>query len=126
LKYLIALCLLSVTAGFCHAETAEEMVSACREVSAARITGDNAYFPETFQSGLCWGSFGVTQTIIAAMHSSGPHPDICLPGVSNRTQLIAIFLEYMKRNPKRYNEDFLLVALDATREAFPCREPQKR
>ncbi len=36
------------------------------------------------------------------------------------TQMIAIFVDYTKRHPERYSEDFIDVALDAMRSAFPC------
>jgi len=44
----------------------------------------------------------------------------CTPATSTRTQLIAIFVNYAKRNPQRYSEEFADVVFDALAEAFPC------
>jgi hypothetical protein len=92
------------------------MVSACHDISIAHVSGDQAAFSRTFDSGKCWGAFSVIQ-----QQFSSPGFSICAPGESTRTQYVVIFVDYAKRHPERYSEDFLRVAVDALREAFPCK-----
>jgi hypothetical protein len=103
------------------AESTTEMLSSCREVAEAPVKGDKIAMTETFQTGWCWGSFGVVQKIIVRADSTGrPFFRICAPPESTRSQLIAVFVEYARRNPQRLHEDFFDVALEALRGAFPC------
>lgn len=120
--------LVLVVAPFCKAETAEEMLSACRAMTELKISGDIVSMPRTFEAGLCWGAFAVIADDTRWVGKSGqPTFRICAPENSTRTQIIAIFVEYAKRNPSKYSESFHDVALDALREAFPCRvQPEKR
>ena len=103
------------------------MLSSCKEVANARIIADGKVDMVTdFDTGLCWGAFASIQTIIkfgtpdpktkivAMMHN------VCAPKDSTRTQLVAIFVEYVKKHPEAYNSEYLPVALTALRAAFPC------
>jgi hypothetical protein len=77
---------------------------------------------EDYSSGRCWGAIGVLQRIITMAYSDSSDPilDVCVPPKSTRTQLVAIFVEYVRRNPQRLHEDFFDVSIDALRGAFPC------
>jgi hypothetical protein len=57
-----AVALLLVAPGRSVAETTQEMLSACRDLSTARVTGDQVSLPQDFGSGRCWGAFDVIQT----------------------------------------------------------------
>jgi hypothetical protein len=87
----------------------------------ARLHGDHADFPHDFDTGLCWGTFAAIQGLIVYAQT-GPVPihRVCAPPESMRTQLISIFVEYARRNPKHHHENAADVALDALREAFLC------
>jgi hypothetical protein len=115
--------LLLLLVPFCKAETTEEMLSACRPITESKVADARVYLPHTLEAGICWGAFSVIQdeTRWADPQSGERHFGICSSEQSTRTQLIAIFVEYAKRNPSKYAEEFLNVALDALREAFPCR-----
>ena len=123
LAIIISLSLLSVIAvPVCSAESAEQMLSSCKAVTAATITESSVIFVETFESGVCWGAFGTLIRALQALDSENRRPllGVCLPAKATRTEIIAVFVEYSKRHPERYHEDFFLVALNAAHEAFPC------
>jgi hypothetical protein len=46
------------------AETAEEMLAACRALPKAAVTNDRVAVPQDFSSGICWGAFGVIQHLV--------------------------------------------------------------
>lgn len=120
---LVTLCLPAL---FCNAqsESAEEMVSSCKEISTAKVTGNQAIFSPDFNSGVCWGAFAMVQQLTRLTYDlhAAPIFRICAPPESTRTQLIQVFEQYAARHPERYHEGFWFVAQDALREAFPCKQ----
>jgi Rap1a immunity proteins len=117
-----------VCAPLANAETAEEMLSACRPVANASVSNSNVNLPQTFEGGLCWGSFSIIQnlTTLLDIKTGNREFSVCTPENSTRTQLIAAFVEYIKQKPQRYSEEFLVVVLDSLRESFPCTDRGKR
>jgi hypothetical protein len=105
-----------------RAESTEEMLSSCRSVAEAKVVNGSIDLPQDFATGACWGAFSTVQSAIflalgkdktLALH-------VCAPLNVSRTQLIALFVDYARRNPKRLNEEFFYVTLDALWAAFPC------
>ncbi len=105
----------------CRAESTEQMLSACRQIADAKISGDTIEMDHTFDIGLCWGAFSVIQRLSATVdHEMKPILSSCAPSESTRTQLIAIYVRYAEKHPEKYHQDFVYTALSAMREAFPC------
>lgn len=104
------------------AESAQEMLSVCKEFDNAKITGDKIAFKETYETGLCWGAFSVVAETIRIIDSETGRRMffVCSPEGVYRPQLIAIFVEYARRNPQHLHKSFYWVARDSLREAFPC------
>ena len=102
------------------AESTAEMVSACKALAGADVTGDKVTIPQDFASGLCWGAFSSLQHVVRTYTGEQPIFRVCAPPKSTRSQFIAVFVEYARRNPQRLHEDFLDVVLDSLRRAFPC------
>jgi len=77
---------------------------------------------------MCWGAFSVIQDETRWIEETGKRQfGICTPEHSTRTQLIAIFVDYAKRNPSKYSDEFHIVVAAALQEAFPCRaQPGKK
>lgn len=101
--------------------SAEQMLSACKSISKASVFGKRVKFPQTFESGYCWGSFTTIQEVIVNVDSRGnPVYGVCAPPSSTLTQLIRIFVRYAKQHPADLNENYFYVALHALRKAFPC------
>ena len=100
----------------------QEMLTACKPiVDQARVSGGRIELPKDFHAGRCWGAFAILQEVITHTDASGREIyNVCAPPNSTRSQLIAIFVEYAKKNPQRYHEEFFNVALDALRSSFPC------
>ncbi len=108
--------------GLCWAESAEEMLSSCKQLAEAKITEGQVSIPQDFESGRCWGAFGALQraTVQVIAPDRQPVLRVCAPSATTRTQHIVIFVNYAKRNPGSLNEDFFAVAWRALRETFPC------
>lgn len=106
-----------------RSETAEEMLSACRPVVAAKVLDGEIQFPSDPESHVCWGAFAVLGPLLRTVNSETRKPLLgaCLPETDTRTQLIAIFVHYAENHPERYTENFVWVALSAMHEAFPCK-----
>jgi hypothetical protein len=104
------------------AETAGEMVSACRAIEAAEVQNNHLMLPQDFKSGQCWGAFGVLQAVTSYLNpDKTPMLSVCATH-GTRTQMIAIFISYVARHPATYNKDFELVALASLMEEYPCRK----
>lgn len=107
-----------------QAQSAEEMVSNCREMASAKVVGENIAVPHDFESGKCWGAFGTLQTAITVVPKSypkdGPVLGVCAPEDSTHSQLIKIFMAYTAKHPEQLHKDFFFVALASLREVFPC------
>ena len=106
------------------ADTAQEMLSACRPIARANISGGKGKvaIPDTFKAGKCLGAFTVIQNGIERVDDRMLLIyDICPPSESSRTQLIGMFVDYAEKNPQRLQEDFFDVFIDALRNAFPCK-----
>ena len=132
MKKIVMLLLLST--GFAvssvHAQTAEEMVSRCRNMVNARVVDDKVQIPRDFDSGVCWGAFLSYEeaiTYVGHEYLDGTRSQIhrqffgvCPPSEFTITQLIKVFVEYAKSHPEQYQKDYFQVALNAGRQAFPC------
>ena len=104
------------------AETAEEMLAACRALPKATVTDDRVAIPQDFRSGVCWGAFGVIQHLVVMAYQDGRRIHrACAPAESTRTQLIAVFVKFADDHPERLHEPFLDVALASLQGAFPRR-----
>jgi hypothetical protein len=105
------------------AVSTERWLSICRSVVDAPLKSDGTIdVPNTFDAGTCWGGFQTLHILLGLQTNGKQALSSCPPttGVSTG-QLIAIFSEYAKRHPNRYQDYFAYVAVDAMAEAFPCR-----
>lgn len=103
------------------AETFETLLSSCKAVADARVRSEKVTLPQDFESGVCWGAFSVFQGVIVVADQNGHRIfGVCTPSKSTRTQEIAVFVEFARRNPQRLHEEAFDVVLDALRKAFPC------
>ena len=105
-----------------YASTAEEMLSACRLITTAKISNGNINLPQDFDSGVCWGAFETLDYMLMTVNFATQKPmfGVCLPENRTRPQLIAIFVKYAENHPARYSDDFIPVAFAAAKDAFSC------
>jgi hypothetical protein len=122
MRYLLVIIASALYSCGAFAESAEEILSACRPMAEAEIQGKSVKFPPGFPPGMCWGAFSILQSVIMHDDDNGkPTYRVCAPANHSRTQLINVFVDYGRRNPKRFHEEFFSVVIDALSEAFPCK-----
>ena len=103
------------------AESAQELLSACHQITMTEIYSGKIIITHNYETGFCWGSFAsIQRMIIYADKNKRPLLGVCVPPTSSRTQLIAIFTKYLEDNPQRLHEDSINVALSSLMEYFPC------
>src|SRR5206468_3953583 len=92
-------------------ETTAAVLASCGLLNASNVEGSEVVIPQDFASGTCWGAFAVLQrAIVKAVDYTSTVFDVCAPLESRRTQLIRIFVDYARRNPKRLHDDFFDTA----------------
>jgi hypothetical protein len=69
----------------------------------------------SFLSGVCAGTIGTLMTISSVLH-------ICLPPQVTNGQAVQVVIQYIDAQPARLHENFTLLAIEALREAWPCKK----
>jgi hypothetical protein len=84
----------------------------------ARIAGGKGAFVPTFETGVCWGAFATLQNINRMTDSKNMPliPMGCAPENNTRTQFIALFMEYARKNSQLLHEEFTYVAAAALKD----------
>ena len=54
--------------------------------------------------------------------TSDPIFEACASGKATRSELVAVFVAYVEQHPQRRHDEFIKVALDAFKEAYPCKK----
>jgi len=127
LKFVLALFLLFGCVSIaCRAETAEEMLSACRPITHAKVSDGKVEMPLDFDSGSCWGAFGMLHGFLWVVDgNSKPLLNWCVPKDATRTELIAVFVKYTENHPDQYGQDFQLVVINSILQTYPCKGSNK-
>jgi hypothetical protein len=123
-----SLCLVVVTIAvlflpsLSHADTAAEMFSACKPLAEAHVEEGYVKMPGTQSASKCWGAFAAIQDETTLIDGEDRHifPFGCVPATAKRTDLIAVFVEYVRRHPEQRQEKFVSVVIDAFGAAYPC------
>ena len=107
-----------------YAQSAAELVSACKLISVMKTNERVTMLPRDFDSGLCWGVFGALEQFVKtsdqAKRPLQPASGICVPESVARSRLIGAFRDFLKTHPERNQEQFYPVSKDALKAAFPC------
>jgi hypothetical protein len=107
-----------------YAQSADEVLSACKQISVMKTNERVTMLTRDFDSGLCWGAFGALEQFVKisdhAKHPPQPASEICVPGNVTRSRLIAAFRDFLKTHPERNQEQFYPVSRDALKAVFPC------
>ena len=106
------------------AQSAGEVASACKQISAAKANERVTMLAQDFDSGLCWGAFGVLEQSVKTYNKDKRPPQplsgTCVPESVARSRLIAAFSDFLRAHPERGQEEFYRVAQDALKAAYPC------
>ncbi len=112
--------------GTCLAQSAQQMLSACRPIALGEVTSEGVKFPRTFETGQCWGMFAMLQADVVKIDDRNRRIlGACAPAESTRSQLIQIFVKYAESNPERLHEDGTSIALESLQRAFVCPSAKK-
>ena len=103
----------------CASACAKETADADFDVSSASyvMTGCRSFMARSgdlrtaYVSGLCAGKVEAV-----AVFDSG----ICFPSEATVGQMIRVVARYIDQRPARLHENFMILARDAMREAWPC------
>jgi hypothetical protein len=98
--------------------SADNRMRGCREL--LRITDNAAEEPNrdpsnAYRVGICFGT-------INALIAVGIPLGICEPPHATNEQAIRVVVQYIDARPARLYEDFLLLAIEALRNAWPCQK----
>jgi hypothetical protein len=104
----------------CLGQSAAEVASQCRPIVTAEIRDSLIHFPQSFDTGFCWGAFTSIQKAIVLADSSGPLLRVCAPPHSTLEQLIAIFVRYVDTHPESSHLNYFQQAVLGLQHAFPC------
>jgi len=72
-----------------------------------------------FESGYCLGVVKTLMTLGGLLHEK---VQSCSPGSARGDQGVRVVLLYMQQHPELLHQSFLILATDALRQAWPCRE----
>jgi hypothetical protein len=97
-------------------------------LSDATVNADGTIIvPKDFEAGRCAGAFDTLNSLMGLTSQDGkPILGVCLASnpayLKNRSivQWAAMFIDYARRHPKRYQEPFTDVMIAAFQEMFPC------
>jgi hypothetical protein len=102
-------------------ETAGELYSACKPIAEAKMSDKGILLRKDFETGLCWGAFASLQQVGRWYDSAGPVMGVCVPAESTRSELIAVFVNYVQNHPEHRHDDFVDVAISAFHGVYPCK-----
>lgn len=109
-------------AGAASAQTAQQLLSACRPVALGEVTAEGVRFGRTFETGLCWGTFAMLQEVVVrGDEQRRPLLQACVPASSTRSQFVQVFVKYAEARPERLHEEGAAMALEGLQQAYPCK-----
>ena len=104
-----------------YAQSAQQLLSACRPIAKGEVSEEGIKFPRTYETGLCWGTFAMLQHVIRHVDEDRrPIYAVCAPAESSRGQLVQVFVKFAEASPERLHEDGTRIALESLQRAFPC------
>jgi len=125
-----ALMALTVTAaaGEDYPHSANYFLPGCKSQDAP----PNVTVDEAWKRGLCAGAvYGITYLILEArLARDSPHQEVrdelrwfCadIPRAATNGQIIRVIVAYIEARPSRLHESFSVLAIEALRDAWPCR-----
>jgi hypothetical protein len=111
MRYAIAILLaLTIPASAQDTTTANQMVPGCKGLLDDRTTSGVS----VYQQGRCGG-------YVASLVDGGGEQDFCSPKGVSIGEAVAVVIKYIEARPERMHEPFGNLALEALKEAWPCK-----
>src|SRR5262245_56597337 len=100
--------------------SAGEVMEGCRGVIAKTKTEDDKLW---YLRGVCMGIVSTLgEVLIAFGRETEGTTGVCIPaGETTVNQQVRVVTAYIDARPNRLDEDFRILALEAFRDAWPCR-----
>jgi hypothetical protein len=109
LRGVVLIAAVTLNCGAAFAYTANETMPGCR----AFLKDSVASGREGIEAGLCAGA--VAGLVYAA-------PGVCVPKGADAAQAVRVVLQYIDSRPARMHENFMTLAAEALRAAWPCKK----
>lgn len=94
--------------------SANYVMSGCRSVaSLVSFSKIRESKEDHYRMGFCSG-------IIVGLSYSGKIYGICFPAGATSQQAVNVIVQYIDGRPKRMNENFMSLSVEALRAAWPC------
>jgi hypothetical protein len=94
--------------------TGNLLLPACKTL----LNDDNGMdFLIAYNQGICMGSVQ-TLAVVAKMVPG----TVCAPQGVTTGQTVRVIIAFLEARPQRLNEDFSLLAVEAVRDAWPCKK----
>jgi len=116
----IAICFALLASGIAptgaqdNTDSANFMLPYCKSFLAQDLSRSDR--EKNFYAGLCAGSI-TAFTFVGRSLNKG----FCFPEGATNGQMVRVVVAYIEARPARMHEDFRVLALEALREAWPCR-----
>jgi len=110
-----ALMALTVTTA---AAAEKDMSSANFFLPHCKVSLDPKARDYSFVSGVCAGS---VSGLVFALATLTPGT-LCIPAAANTSQMVRVVIRYVETRPQRMHEPFESLALEALRDAWPCKK----
>jgi hypothetical protein len=93
--------------------SANFMMPACRDVASGNMSNGESK-GDLFTMGFCAG-------IISGLNYMGTFYGLCSPIGVTPQQAVSVVVQYIDHQPARMDEDFRVLASEALRAAWPCK-----
>jgi hypothetical protein len=90
-------------------ESANYWLPFCRHAATGKFDQDDPFF-----NGACVG-------VIDGFIYTGRSIGVCAPESATLEQALRVVVQYLDQHPARTNENFKRLAIEAMREAWPCK-----
>lgn len=93
--------------------SAQDMVSKCRQFKKTMPRDSD----KAFDAGYCAGAMTVVMRDVIIQLEN---PPFCFPRGFTVSQFIVVFSDYVRANPKLWNEPYYEVAIASGKQVLPC------
>jgi Rap1a immunity proteins len=100
--------------------SANAIMPGCRAQLQAGLT-DDASPADAFGQGMCVGIISGLATSTALSRVTLKSAFFCAPEGSTIQQSMQVIVTYIDKHPERMDEPFVLLAISALQEAWPCK-----